>query len=70
MSGRVGRPPLPEGQKRDALFCVRVTPVERALIERAATLDGKQFNVSEWGRHVLIEMAKVVIEEKNEPPKE
>jgi len=71
MAGRIGRPPLPEGKKRDALFCVRVTPSERALIEQAASLDGKRFNVSDWGRNVLIEMVKVVIEEKtNQPSKE
>ncbi len=60
---RRGRPPLPYGERREALFAVRMRPADVALIQHAARLDGK-YNVSDWARDVLVDMAKVVIDEK------
>ena len=43
-----GRPPLPEGNAKAVMLRVRLTPDERAAIEKAAK--AKNQTVSEWLR--------------------
>lgn len=51
---RAGRPPLPKGSAKGVMLRVRVTPVEREAIGRAAK--AKNQTVSEWLRGNLTAM--------------
>ena len=52
---RMGRPPLPKGEKKKTHVSVRVTVEEHRKIERAAKVAGVA--VSEWTRMVLLTAA-------------
>jgi hypothetical protein len=51
-----GRPPLAVGAAKDVMFCVRLTPDERAALVAAAAL--ASLPVSEWARRALLGQAK------------
>lgn len=53
---RMGRPPLPTGQAKDARIMVRLTPQELALLEAAA--GGRP--VSSWAHDILVAAARHV----------
>ena len=50
-----GRPPMPEGKARAAMFAVRLSAVERAEIEAAAARAEKP--VTQWAREALLAAA-------------
>ena len=56
--GRKGRPPLPEGQARDVMFCLRFTAAELAAIEAAA--DRADVTPRAWVREKALRRLKVV----------
>lgn len=49
---KLGRPPLAAGKAKAAMFTLRLTPDERAAIERAAQRVGK--SASQWAREMLL----------------
>jgi hypothetical protein len=51
-----GRPVLPKGQVKGAMFCIRLTSAERHEVEQAATRAGQK--ASEWARGLLIRASK------------
>jgi hypothetical protein len=53
---KMGRPPLPEQERKAHMFRIRMTQAEREEINRAASADGE--NSSEWARKVLLKSAK------------
>jgi len=53
---RIGRPPLPEGKARGAVFTLRLSDDERATIEAAALRNGKP--VTQWARDALLTAAR------------
>lgn len=50
---KMGRPPKPPGERKDAELRIRLTPDERAELDRAAGED-----TSTWARDVLLRAAK------------
>lgn len=50
---KMGRPPLPPGERMDVILRIRLTPDERAELGRAAGGD-----VSSWARQLLLRAAK------------
>lgn len=54
---RIGRPPLPEGEAKARMFCLRLSPDERAAIDVAAGTAGE--SASEWARRVLLAAALI-----------
>jgi len=52
----MGRPPLPKGAVKDVLLTIRMSPSERAEIDRAAKSNGK--NASEWARGLLLDASR------------
>jgi hypothetical protein len=50
-----GRPSLPKAERKGAIFSVRLSPEERAQVERAAQALG--LKAAAWGREVLLEAA-------------
>ncbi len=52
---RTGRPVLPEGEKKEKTFRIRMTDTEREAIDAAAAESGK--SASEWSREVLAKAA-------------
>lgn len=55
---KAGRPPKPKGEAKALVFCVRLSPDERALIDAAAERDG--WPSSAWAREVLLAYARHV----------
>ena len=55
---RRGRPPLPKGNARDVMFCVRFTTAELAAIEAAA--DRADVTARAWVREKTLRGLKVV----------
>jgi hypothetical protein len=53
ITGKMGRPPKPQDEKRDVMFQIRMTVGERALLDAAAG-DG----ASTWAREVLLDAAR------------
>jgi hypothetical protein len=51
----MGRPPLPKGKVKAAMFCIRLSPDEREAIERAAQKADER--ASEWARRILLSAA-------------
>lgn len=49
----MGRPPMPPGERKNAELRIRLTPDERAELDRAAGQD-----TSTWAREVLLRAAK------------
>lgn len=52
---RMGRPPLPRRDLKQATLVLRMTLAERADIDLAAEAEGA--NPSEWARRVLLDAA-------------
>ena len=50
---RMGRPPLPDNERREKPLRIRLSPEERAEVEKAAK--GK---TSTWARDILLRAAK------------
>ena len=50
-----GRPPMPPGEKRDAELRIRLTPVERETLDKAAQARDK--DTSTWARAELLALA-------------
>lgn len=50
---KMGRPPLPQGERMDKLLKVRLTASQRAELDRAAGGD-----TATWAREVLLRAAK------------
>lgn len=48
-----GRPPLPEGTRKAAIFSIRLSPDERVLVDVAAAAFG--LKASDWARKVLMD---------------
>lgn len=55
---RTGRPPLPESERKECTFRIRMTEEDRAAITAAASADEKK--ASEWAREILMKMASKV----------
>ena len=53
---RVGRPPLPRGQAKDAVLSLRLTPEELARVEHAANRAGQ--TASDWARADILRAAE------------
>ena len=53
---KLGRPPLPEGEKKPERMWIRLRSDQDALIRRAAELDEK--TLAAWTRNVLVKAAK------------
>jgi len=49
---RIGRPPIPEEERRESLLSVRFTDGERAQLEEIAAANG--ITLSDWARRVLL----------------
>jgi predicted HicB family RNase H-like nuclease len=54
---KMGRPRFPKGKARGAIFAVRLSPVEREAIEKAA--EQEKMSASEWARRVLLERVTI-----------
>lgn len=54
---RMGRPPLPENQRRDKPLRIRLTDEEREKIDAAAEQAGYSSS-SGWARDLLVESAE------------
>ena len=50
-----GRPKKPEGEARVNVLRIRLTPAERAALDRAASARGEE--VSTWARSELLRLA-------------
>ncbi len=48
----MGRPSLPEGETKDAIFSVRLSAEERTAVEAAAERAGEK--ASAWARRLLL----------------
>lgn len=57
----MGRPPKPKGELKRAVLAVRMTKVERSLLDRAAKSQGE--TLSEWARVALVALAKRLLRE-------
>jgi uncharacterized protein (DUF1778 family) len=53
---KMGRPPLPEGERKAITFRIRMTESERQQIDRAA--ESENGSSSEWARNVLLRAAR------------
>lgn len=52
----MGRPPIADrGAIKKSTFSIRITPEERATVERAAEASGE--SASEWARRILLSAA-------------
>ena len=59
-----GRPKLPRGERRDEIILVRLTKVERRMVETAAKLRGE--TLSAWLRAEIYAAAECAINERRE----
>lgn len=53
--GKMGRPPLPETERKECTFRIRMTEEDRAVIDAAA--EAKKLSASEWAREILLKAA-------------
>jgi hypothetical protein len=53
---KMGRPPLPDDQRKGHMFRIRMTQAERDEIDRAADAQGE--SASEWARVLLLKTAR------------
>lgn len=53
---KMGRPPLPDDQRKGHMFRIRMTQDERDEIDRAAKAHGE--SASEWARVLLLKTAR------------
>ena len=53
---QMGRPPLPEDERKGHMFRIRMTQAERDEIDRAAEAQGE--SASEWARVLLLKSAR------------
>ena len=53
---RTGRPPLPDSERKECTFRIRMTEEERAAITAAAQANDQK--ASEWARELLRKSAK------------
>lgn len=60
-SNPVGRPPLPDGERRDYTMRLRLSESERVKIDRAAMAQDELS--STWARERLVELAEWLEEE-------
>jgi hypothetical protein len=49
-----GRPKKPEGEVRENILRIRLTPAERSILDRAAQARGE--DTSTWARSVLLSL--------------
>ena len=56
MKKQLGRPPLPDDERKGYMLRIRMAHDERALLDRAAVKNGQE--MSTWARAVLVARAK------------
>jgi hypothetical protein len=61
-----GRPPKPDGKRRESELRIRLTAAERSLLDDAA---GKAAGTSTWAREVLLAAAGSSIRAQRSKPK-
>ena len=54
----MGRPPMPDDERKAHMFRIRMTQAERDEIDRAADAQGE--SASEWARVLLLKSARRV----------
>lgn len=52
---KTGRPPLPDDERKECTFRIRMTEDDRAQIDKAA--NANEVAASEWARKVLLKAA-------------
>ena len=62
---RMGRPPLPDEERRDKPLRIRMTDDERALVDEAAQQAGVP--TSQWARDVLERTARRQVGQRQVP---
>jgi len=65
---RIGRPPIAKKDRKATLLSVRLTEIERRIVERAAKTAG--VGLSEWARRVLLATAAMpsAADPREDPP--
>lgn len=64
----MGRPPMPAGKAKSAVFLMRLSPTERSIIDKAAHAKG--VDASTWARKVVLQAARraITVKRKSEAP--